>query len=763
MTRTTVSGPPPPLPERIGAYRILQVLGEGGMGMVYEAEETGAVRRRVALKVVRAGRDTRDVVARFEQERQALAVMNHPAIAKVLHADTTESGQPYFAMELVRGLPITQYCDAHRLSVPERVELLIAVCHGVQHAHQKGVIHRDLKPTNVLVGEQDGVAQPKIIDFGIAKAVGNQLTERTLVTQWGQMIGTAAYMSPEQADSAAVDVDTRTDIYSLGIILFELLVGRLPIDPAQLGVHSFMARLAAGDTSPPTPSEKLMTLGAEQTVVANSRSTEPGALRRELKGDLDWIVMKAMEPDRSRRYETANGLAADLRRHLANEPVLARPRSARYRMAKFVKRHRTGVITAGAVSVAVVAFAVLAAVGFVRATRAEHRAAQEAAAAQYVTGFLVELFENSDPGRSRGDSVTARDILDRGVELARRRLAAQPVLQARMMYTLGTVHFALGLLDPARELLEDARRLRERELGPRDPSVAEVLSALGDVAREKGSFDDADRYYAEALSIRDSVFGPDHIDVATTLGGLAALRVRQGRLVDAESLYRHLVALDARVRSPDDPRTARDLRGLGGVHFRAGRYDQAEPLWQRALDIQERLFGGDHPDVGATLNNLGAVAYQQGRYADALALYSRARAIYEKALGRSHVRYGEILNNLGETHWRQGRHDEAERLLREALSVKERILAAGNPSIANTLNALAGVQRDRNQLTESEALFRRALSIRTAAPGANNRDLLETLQEYSALLRRMGRASEATELERRAAGLDTASGRTTRP
>jgi non-specific serine/threonine protein kinase/serine/threonine-protein kinase len=756
MTGSTTTHSTLPIPERIGPYRILQVLGEGGMGVVYEAEETGAVRRRVALKVVRAGRDTKEVVARFDAERQALAVMSHPAIAKVLHAGTTESGQPYFAMELVKGLPITMYCDTHRLSVQKRLELFIGVCQAVQHAHQKGVIHRDLKPSNVLVGEQDGLPQPKIIDFGIAKAVGSQLTDRTLVTQWGQMMGTAAYMSPEQADSGTVDVDTRSDIYSLGVMLFELLVGRLPIDPTQQGMHAFMARLAAGDTSPPTPSAKLMMLGDEGTLVAETRRTVPAALRRQLKGDLDWIVMKAMEPDRSHRYETANGLASDLRRHLNHEPVVARPRSTRYRVRKFVRRHRTGVITAGAVSVAVLASAILAVVGFVRATQAEHRAAQEAAAAQAVTDFLVDLFRISDPRDAatlHGDSLTARQILDRGADRVKTELAEQPVLQARIMYTLGTVQHALGLFEPARSLLDEARRNRERAFGPRDLSVAETLNALADIARDKGDFDDADRLYLEALAIRESLLGTEHIDVATTLGGLAALRVRQGRPADAEPLYSRVLALDESVRDPDDPRTARDLRGLGAVYYSTGRYDEAEPLWRRTLAMQERVLGPNHYDVGSTLLNLGALYWRLGRYEDALPLYNRARSIYENVLGPNHMRFGEVLNNLGETYWKLRRNAEAEPLLRQALAVKEKVLTPGAPSIAVTLNALAGVLRDTRRGPEAEELYRRALGIRTAAPGAGNEALIETLRDYAVLLRRSGREREAAELEGRAARL----------
>ena len=661
-------GPQPP--ERLGAFRILRVLGEGGMGIVYEAEEIGPVRRRVALKLIKTGLASKDVLARFDAERQALAVMNHPGIAKVLQAGETELGQPYFAMELVNGVPITEYCDSRMLTVKQRVELFIAVCLGVQHAHMKGVIHRDIKPTNVLVAEHDGGPQPKIIDFGVAKALGQQLTEKTLVTQWGQTIGTAAYMPPEQADSAGIDVDTRADIYSLGVMLYEILSGRLPIDGKSVAMHVFLARLATGEAKVPSPSERVQALGGERGTLATVRGADPQELWRTLRGDLDCIVMKAMDPDRARRYETANGLANDLRRFLAHEPVAARPPTARYRIGKFVRRHRVGVFAASAMSVAVLASSVVAMIGMVRATRAERRAQQEASAANAVTDFLVDLFRGSDPIEGRGSDVTAREILDRGTQRITRELTNQPILQGRIMHTMGTVNQALGLFDPATKLLGDALTVRERELGPNDPSVAETLHALGNTAGDRGDFAAADSYYRRALAIRERVLGSEHSDVGETLSGLAALRFRQGRSAEAESLYTRVLNINRRSSNPNDRRNALDLMGLAIAYWAQKRYTEAEPLMREALAIQERTYGSDHPLVAATMNNLGALYWMLERYGEALPLYERTRVILERTHGTEHPHVASVLNNLGEVHWKLHRYEDAEPLFRRALGIK---------------------------------------------------------------------------------------------
>ena len=727
------------------------------MGAVYEAEESGLVRRRVAVKVVRTELNCNEVVARFDAERQALALMDHPGIAKVFAAGTTENGDPWFSMEVVRGLPITQYCDTRRLSIEERIALFIEVCRAVQHAHQKGVIHRDLKPSNVLVSEQDGVRQPKIIDFGVAKAIGQQLTDRVAVTMRGTAIGTAAYMSPEQASASGIDVDTRSDIYSLGVMLYELMVGELPLDPdAAGGVHAFLANLAARQTNPPSPSARLSGQH-DSAAIAHARRTDPTHLRRELRGDLDWIVMMAMQPDRSLRYESASGLAADLRRHLANEPVIARPPSTRYRVAKFVQRHRLGVAAAAIVAVGITTGGILAAVGFVRARRAEHLAAQEAMTAGQVTNFLIDLFKVSNPGESRGNTLTARELLDSGSAKIFSRLADQPLLRARMMQEIGRVHQALGSNKQASVLLDSALAIRTRDLGPGDTLVAQTLHAKANVAQAQGDFPLADSLVSRALTIRESVYGPNDTIVSNSLALLATLRTQQNLTDEAESLYRRLIAIDERVRKPDDRIRMGNVVGLASVYRAQGKLSEADSVYRQVLSAQERALGPDHFDVALTLNNLGVVMWQLERYKDALRYYQRARPIWAKMLGPTHPNVLRLENNIGETHWKLGSYAEAESTLRVVLVEKEKLFAPQQPpTLAVTLNSLAGVLREQRKYREAEPFYLRAIEIRERYVGTNPRELIESLSDYAVLLRKSGRPKEADHLDARVAKLQAA-------
>jgi serine/threonine protein kinase/tetratricopeptide (TPR) repeat protein len=737
-----------PPPAEIGPYHIVGVLGEGGMGVVYEALERGAMRRRVAIKVVRAGLSSREIIARFEAERQALALMDHPGIAKVFQAGETERGEPYFAMELVRGLPLTEYCDSRQLTTRQRLTLFVAICQAVQHAHQKGVIHRDLKPSNILVAEQDGLPQPKIIDFGIAKALGQQLTDATLVTSAGMTLGTAAYMSPEQAESPGLDVDTRSDVYSLGVVLYELLVGRVPVEPSIVGIHVFLARLVSRENTVAVPSTRVNAFGPERVAIARARRTHPDDLGSELRGDLDWIVMKALDPDRNRRYDSAAAFAADITRHLSDQPVVARPPSTRYRLQKLLRRHRVAVPATAAALLLLIASAIFATAGMVRATRAEKRAAEEAAAAQHVTAFLVSLFRVNDPGTTRPSEITARELLDRGAQRAALDLAQQPELQGRIMQTMGTAYGALGLYDAARTQLEQAKAAQVRALGPESPAVAETELALGDAAIAKGDFAVADEHLRHALAIRERTLGPSHPDVARVLASIAAMRLKQHRLDAADSLYTRALAIE-QAPGGDSAQLARDLMGLAGVRLSEKRYADAEQLMRHTLAIQERRLGPDHPQVASVTNNLGALYWMQGRYADALPLYERTRAIFEHTLDSTHPNVASVLNNLAETHWKLHHYADAEPLFRRALSIKEARLAPENPSIAVTLNGLAGLMRDMGRLSESERYYRRALAIRERAFKSDDPNVGETVQGYAGLLRDMGRAPEADALEAR--------------
>jgi serine/threonine protein kinase/tetratricopeptide (TPR) repeat protein len=736
--------PPTPAPETIGPYRIVGVLGEGGMGTVYEAAETGPVRRRVALKIVRAGLNSREVLARFALERQALALMNHEGIAKVYHAGETERGEPYFAMELVHGLPITEYCDSQRLNAKQRLALFTTVCQAVQHAHQKGVIHRDLKPSNIIVTEQDGVARTKVIDFGIAKAVSAPLTDFSLVSRLGEPLGTALYMSPEQAESSGLDVDTRTDIYSLGVILFELLVGEPPMAPRGEAIHIFMARLASRRTDPPMPSSRLITLGSGRDAVAYARHTDPETLRRQLRGDLDWIVVKALDPDRTRRYESASALAADIARHLANEPVTARAPSTEYRLRKFVLRHRIAVPVGALAVIAIATSASFAVAGMLRARRAEQLAQQEAAAARNVTEFLVELFAPV-PGDVPGNQVTARQLLDRGAQKASRELVNQPLLRGRILHTVGTAYGELGLYDEARAQLDEALAARTSAQGATSLPVAETELALANVIASRGDLTAADGHYARALAIRESLLGRDHPLVARVAYGIGGLRFQQGRNDEADAAYRRALRIDE--RSPaDSAEMANDLMGLGMVSLQRKQYAPAETLMKRSIAVQEQHLGPDHSDVAASLNNLGALYWSTERYADALLTYERVRKIFERTLEPSHPYLATAYSNIAETYWKLGRLAEAESLFHRSRALKEKRLAPGSPSFAYTLHSLAGLLRDEGKLPEAEAAYRRALDIRVRAFGPTNGDVLETSTALAALLRTRGRTREADSL-----------------
>ncbi len=743
----------PPAPERIGPYRILDVLGEGGMGVVYEADETGPVRRRVALKVIRAGLATREVVARFDAERQALAMMDHAGIAKVLAAGESEQGLPYVVMELVRGMPLTLYCDTHRLSIAQRIDLFIQVCHAVQHAHQKGVIHRDLKPSNILVVEEDGVPKPKIIDFGIAKAVGRRLTENTLITHAGVALGTAAYMSPEQAEGSGLDVDTRSDIYSLGVILFELLTGKLPVDPESMGYHAFLVRLASREWQVPIPSVRLAALEYEKSTVAHLRRSDPERLVRELQGDLDWIVLSAMEPDRARRYPTANALVLDLQRARHDEPVSARPPSAAYRVRKFVRRHRTGVATAAVAVTALIASAVMATVGLVRARQAEARASAEAETAQSVSDFVVGLFSVFDPEAPRGSvpagDITARELLGRGATRAREELEAQPEQRGRILYTIGRAYLSIGLFPDAIEQLRDAAAAREAVLPADAPELIETYYALGQAYRAVQDYASADTQFLRVLRAYEAQYGVNSSESSKALGALALVRWRQGELAAAESLFIRAVRINEASLEPDDPRLARDYMGLGIVYWTQGRHADAEPMMRRALEVREMKLGPDHPELASINNNLGAVYYSLGRYPEALERYERTRSIYARTLDADHPNMASVLNNIGETQWRLGKLDEAENLLRRALAIKEQRLSANDPSMAITLQALGGVMLARGDRRAAEAFWRRALALRVAAYPAGNNSIRETAGTLVELLRQTDRSAEAAALAAR--------------
>ncbi len=661
---TQARGASAPPAESIGPYRLLQRLGEGGMGEVWLAEQTRPVHRQVALKVIKAGMDTAQVIARFEAERQALAVMDHSSIARVFDGGATPQGRPYFVMEYVRGEAITVYCDRHRLTTRQRIDLFLQVCDGVQHAHQKGIIHRDLKPSNILVTVQGDRPAPKIIDFGVAKATAQPLTERPLHTELGLLIGTPEYMSPEQAEMTGLDIDTRTDVYALGVVLYELLTGALPFDSKSLREKGLdEIRRTIRDTEPPRPSTRVALLGASAADAAHDRCTDATRLASQLRGDLDWIAIKALEKDRTRRYGTVSDFAADLVRHLNHLPVFASPPSAVYRTTKFIRRHRAGVTVAAGIVVVLVTFASTMAVQARRIAMERDRANREAQVAKQVSDFLVGLFNVSDPGEARGNTLTAREILDKGARDIDLTLKSQPQVQGRLQATMGSVYTNLGLYTVAEGLLKQAVVTERRVLGEDHPDTLATMHALANAYWYLDRFREAEQLYTGTLDRRTRLLGAEHPDTLRTAYDLASLYAVQNRWAEAERLQTATLEMQRRVLGEDHPDTLSSTNNLASLYWRQRRYAEAEPLYQRVVNIRRRSPGADHPDTLTSIHNLATSSDALGRTDEAETLYLEALNGKSRVLGATHPATILTAARLSAMYQKTGRYPEAERLL----------------------------------------------------------------------------------------------------
>jgi eukaryotic-like serine/threonine-protein kinase len=743
----SVALPPSEQPgDRIGPYKILQRIGEGGCGLVYMAEQEQPVRRRVALKVIKLGMDTRQVVARFEAERQALALMDHPNIARVLDGGATDTGRPYFVMELVRGIKITDYCDQNNLSTSQRLELFIPVCRAIQHAHQKGIIHRDVKPSNILVTLHDGVPVPKVIDFGIAKAIDRRLTDKTLFTQFEQFIGTPAYMSPEQAEMSGLDIDTRSDIYSLGVLLYELLTSRTPFDSKELlGAGLDAMRRLIREKDPPKPSTRLSTmLEGDLTTVARQRHAAAPKLIHIVKGDLDWIVMKALEKDRTRRYESANNFAADVQHFLADEPVIARPPSTVYRVQKLMRRNRLAFTAAGAVSAAVIMGLVVSTWMFFREREARQLAAREARHNEQVALFLEDMLKGVGPSVALGrDTTLLKEILDKTVQRVTTDLRDQPEVQADICNTIGEVYRALGQLKKAEEMHREARNLQGKRAGRVRKDVATSLSDLAFVLRDQGKLAEAESLQREALELRRKHYGNEHAEVALSLNNLALVLRSQGKLTEAEKLHREALAMQKKLLGNEHLAVATSLNNLAFALRDQGKLAEAEKCFRESLAMQKKLLGDNNPAVAITTDNLAFVLRDEGKLPEAETLVRQSLASQRKLFGEEHPSVATALNNLALVLAARGQFAEAADLHRQALALRRKLLGDPNPEVASSLDNLALVLRKQKQSAEAEKLEREALAMRKKLFGEEHMTVASSLNNLALILHDLARLAEA--------------------
>ncbi len=739
----------------VGPYTLLQQIGEGGFGTVYLAEQAWPVRRRVALKVVKPGMDTRDVIARFEAERQALAMMDHPNIARVFDAGATDSGRPYFVMELVDGVPIVAYCDARRMPTRSRLELMVLVCRAVQSAHQKGVIHRDLKPSNVLVATQDGDPVPKVIDFGIAKATASSLTDRTLLTAVGGFVGTPAYMSPEQAETSGLGIDTRTDVYALGVLLYELLTGTTPIDPVSLKAasHGEVVRLIR-ESEPPKPSVRLSNFGEALANVAIARGTDPRRLGQVVRGELDWIVMKALEKDRTRRYDSAAALADDLARYLAGEPVAAGPPGGAYRLRKFARKHRAALGVAALIAAALLIGVAGTTIGLVREARqrrlAEGRQTEADAqrrTAQAVVEFLTEdVLAHASPGNTKDKAISdtlVKALIEPALQTIGERFRDDPVIRAAVRATLARTLLDLGRFDLAMPQARAAWQERQKALGD---DHLETIRALGGyllTLEFQGRHAEAEPLARQAWERSRRVLGDDHpiAIFATYRYGLNLKGL--GRLAESEPLMQQAWRRSRRALGDDHPETIRTMAEYGLTLSELGRHAEAEPLLRGAWERDRRVLGDDHPSTITTLRNYSWFLQGRGRHAEAEPLARQACERYRRVLGDGHPETSWSENIHALTLAQLGRHAEAEPLLRGAWERDRRVLGDDHPETIIVLRNYAAMPARSGRWAEAEPLYRQVWESTRRVLGDLHLEAIEALSNYALTLANLGRLGVA--------------------
>jgi hypothetical protein len=757
-----------------GRYKLLEEIGQGGMGSVWVAEQTQPVRRKVAVKLIKPGMDSHVVLARFEAERQALAVLDHPNIAKVLDGGVTEAGRPFFVMEYVKGVPITEYCEAARLSVPERLRLFVQVCSAVQHAHQKGIIHRDLKPSNILAAPYDDKPVPKVIDFGLAKALHQPLTERTLHTAHETVLGTPLYMSPEQAQLNNLDVDTRSDIYSLGVLLYELLTGTTPLEKRRFKDAAWeeVKRLIR-EEEPPRPSARLSSTDTLPSLAAG-RQTEPAKLTKLVRGELDWIAMKALEKDRTRRYETATGFAADVQRYLTGEPVQAAPPGVRYRLGKLARKHRTALTTAAVFALLLVVGAAVSTWQAVRATQAEQEAkglaareeqqrqeaerkrgeAQAAAAAEK----KARKAEAAARARAQKAEGLAKDRLaevskekqraDREARLARAvsDFLRQDLLRQADSRAQVESGFAAEPNLTVKEALDRAAGKIEGRFQDQPLEEAAVRQAIGEGYRGVGAAARAVSHLRRAWELRKGQLGPGHLETLTSLAALAGSYLDGGRPDRALPLYQEILKRDRKNLGADDPLTLADMNNVARAYQAAGRLDRAVPLFEKVLAVLVKQPAPDYAGALAVMSNLGLAYLDAGRVKEAVPLFEKALALSLKQPGPNHPDTLQRMNNLALAYTEARDLDRALPLSRKVLAESTRSLGPDHPETLTALNNLGCACSAAGRPEKALKLFEQALAGRRAKLGPDHTHTLQSMCNLAVAYHLGGRPERAVPL-----------------